>query len=170
MYPKPVSVHPTCVIISGAHGLGKSEILSFLIGELGWSETHTNDFCYSRPSVAKWLRTVMALRPSFSNQLSLHILENAETTVQQYDTDTDAIVSLVDQSAQNALSHHHSPARIIIVTETVSAWIRALADQANVSVIDIYPTQNVKPSPAFPWTSLLKEADGIPARAIAMLA
>jgi hypothetical protein len=53
---RPTS-HPFCIIVCGAHGTGKSAVLSFLLQEaLAWGGWSEDDFCYTPDSRAlQWL-------------------------------------------------------------------------------------------------------------------
>jgi hypothetical protein len=59
------------------------------------------------------------------------------------------------------------PNRTIIVTSYLTVWMRALAQLANVAVINANPLPETTVS-VQPWVSWLGAAEGIPSRAMAL--
>jgi hypothetical protein len=76
--------------------------------------------------VIEWVRGAASRKASFSDELFVQVLENAETTIPNYGFSYAPMVSLVQEASAVIKQGRTLPTRLLIVTSTLGSWMRAL--------------------------------------------
>jgi hypothetical protein len=161
--------HPFCLILHGHHGVGKSSLVQFVFNDLlDWNGWGPFDFCFQpTASVIEWMRNMASRKAQINDELFIQVLENAETTIANYGFSFAPMVGLVQEAAAVIKQGHQIPNRLIVVTSTLGSWMRALVHQASASVVFV-KALDMDPVDDVPWGRWLREAEGVPGRAICL--
>jgi hypothetical protein len=119
--------HPWVIILKGPHGSGKSALLSFLLSQLlgldPWFEHDVSDSLST--NIVAQLMNWTNLKSDVADELSLHVLENAETITGRQPAAE--LVSMVQAMTAAVLDSKAVPSRLVVVTASLAPqWIRSL--------------------------------------------
>lgn len=158
------SIHPWMLVITGAHGSGKSALTSHILSTLlnlpSWEELDRSQDI--QVNLFTWFRDMTSHKPSDPDELKLLVVENAEMIKDS--GPKNALGALALETGEMMAKHHSVATRFIVLTSSLAPlWIRSLRDTGHVTVLSIDPLkpQLVKA----PWQPWLVETEGNPGRA-----
>lgn len=134
------STHPWMLVVTGAHGSGKSALVSHILSTLlnvsTWEELDRS--ADTQVNVFTWFRDMASYKPSDPDEIKLMVVENAEMIKDS--GPKNALGALALETAEMIAKRHCVATRFIVLTSSLAPlWIRSLRDTGRVTVLSIDP-------------------------------